>query len=193
MESEKLRGQRPDVPDSARPAGVPREFAEHVQLLFDMMALAFQTDSTRIITFMYANEGSNRNYTQIGVNEGHHDLSHHGRDGDKQSKISKINRYHITLLAHLLEKLATIKEGERRLLDQCVLVYGSGLGDGNRHNHDDLPIALFGQAGGAIKTGRHVRYSEDTPLTNLYTSLLEITGAPTPKFSDSTGKLKGLV
>lgn len=192
LESEKLRGQRPDVPDSARPAGVPREFADHVQFLFDMMALAFQTDSTRIITFMYANEGSNRNYTEVGVNEGHHDLSHHGRDNDKQAKISKINRYHITLLAHLLEKLATIKEGERRLLDQCVLVYGSGLGDGNRHNHDDLPIALFGQAGGAIKTGRHVRYPEDTPLTNLYMSLLEIAGAPTPKFSDSTGKLSHL-
>ena len=192
MESEKLQGQRPDVPDSARPAGVPREFAQHVELLFDMMALAFQTDSTRVITFMYANEGSNRNYSQIGVSEGHHDLSHHGRDSDKQSKISKINRYHITLLAHFLEKLSTIKEGNHRLLDQCMLVYGSGLGDGNRHNHNDLPIAVFGQGGGKLKTGRHVRYAEDTPLTNLYLSLLDIFGAPVPKFSDSTGKLSDL-
>ncbi len=193
VESEKLRGKEPDVPDYPRPAGVPREFAQHVELLFDMMALAFQTDSTRVISFMYANEGSNRNYSQIGVSEGHHDLSHHGSDAEKQAKISKINHYHITLLAGFLEKLSTIREGDRRLLDNCLLIYGSGLGDGNRHNHNDLPIAVFGRGGGALRTGRHVKYPEDTPLTNLYLSALDIFGAPTSKFADSTGKLAGLV
>jgi hypothetical protein len=192
VESEKLRGKEPEVPDYPRPAGVPREFGKHVELLFDMMVLAFQTDSTRIITFMYANEGSNRNYSHIGVSEGHHDLSHHGRDSEKLTKIGKINNYHISLLTHLLEKLSTVREGDRRLLDSCVLMYGSGLGDGNRHNHDNLPIALFGQGGGAIKTGRHVKYSEDTPLTNLYLSLLDIFGAPTPKLADSTARLDRL-
>lgn len=192
VESEKLRGKEPEAPDYPRPVGVPRDFGQHVDLLFDMMALAFQTDSTRVISFMFANEGSNRNYSQIGVNEGHHDLSHHGNDADKQSKIAKINHYHISLLAHLLEKLAAIREGERRLLDNCALVYGSGIGDGNRHNHNDLPIAVFGQAGGALKTGRHVRYPQDTPLTNLYLSLLDMFGAPTPKLGDSNGKLANL-
>lgn len=192
IEAEKLRGKEPDVPDYPRPAGVPREFAQHVELLFDMMTLAFQTDSTRIITFMFANEGSNRNYSQIGVSEGHHDLSHHGRDAEKQAKISKINQYHISLLNHLLEKLSSVKEGERRLLDNCMLLYGSGLGDGNRHNHDDLPIALFGRGGGALKTGRHLKYSEDTPLTNLYLSMLDIVGASTSKLADSNGKLDNL-
>jgi hypothetical protein len=190
VEAEKLRGREPEAPDYPRPAGVPREFEQHVELLFDMMVLAFQTDSTRIISFMFANEGSNRNYTQIGVNEGHHDLSHHGRDPNKLAKISQINRYHVTLLAHLLDKLSAVREGDRRLLDNCLLLYGSGLGDGNRHNHDDLPIAVFGSGRGAVRTGRHLRFPSDTPLTNLYLTFLNIAGVEVKKFSDSTGTLK---
>ena len=157
-----------------RPAGVPREFEQHVRLLFDLISLAFQTDATRVITFMYVNEGSNRNYPQVGVHEGHHDLSHHGNDAGKQAKISQINQFHVSLLGHLLERLAGIEENGRPLLDRCLVMHGSGIGDGNRHNHDDLPIVLFGKGGGAIRTGRHLRYPPNTPLTNLYVSLLQV-------------------
>jgi hypothetical protein len=128
---------------------------------------------------------------RVGDDSGH--ASHHGRDAEKQDKISKINQFHIQLLAHLLEKLSSVQEGERRLLDQCLLVYGSGLGDGNRHNHNDLPIVTFGGGGGAVKTGRHLKFAENTPLTNLYVSMLNMFGAATSKFSDSTGQLDGLV
>ena len=175
-----------------RPAGVPREFEQHVRLLFDLISLAFQTDATRVITFMYANEGSNRNYPQVGVHEGHHDLSHHGNDADKQAKISQINQFHVSLLGHLLDRLGGIEENGRRLLDSCLVMHGSGIGDGNRHNHDDLPIVLFGKGGGAIRTGRHLRYPQNTPLTNLYVSLLHLVEAPVDKFGDSTGPLDNL-
>lgn len=176
----------------SRPEGIPREYERHVRLLFDIMALAFQTDSTRLITFMFANEGSNRNYPQVGVKEGHHDLSHHGNDGEKQTKISQINQFHVSLLYHLLERLAGLEEDGRPLLDNCAILYGSGIGDGNRHNHDNLPIVVFGQAGGALKTGRHLKYPKETPLTNFYVNLLEILGAPTDNFGDSTGRLENL-
>ncbi len=177
----------------ARPAGVPKKFEDHTKLLFDLMTLAFQTDSTRVISFMYANEGSNRNYPEIKVDDGHHDLSHHGKNDEKQAKISQINHYHITLLAHLLERLAEIQEGDRSLLDNCMILYGSGLSDGDRHNHDDLPIAVFGQGGGALKTGRHLVYPKDTPLTNFYRTMLEIGGAGVETFSDSTGLLEDVL
>jgi hypothetical protein len=175
----------------ARPDGIPREFEKHVRLLFDLTSLAFQMDATRIVTFMYANEGSNRNYPQIGVEDGHHNLSHHGNDPDKQSKISKINTYHISLLAHLLDKL-TVQEAGTTLLDRCIVMYGSGIGDGNRHNHDDLPIVVFGRGGGRLKTGRHLAYPRDTPLTNLYVSILDIIGMRLDRFGDSTGPLDRL-
>lgn len=173
----------------SRPAGVPAKFEDHTKLLFDLMTLAFQTDSTRVISFMFANEGSNRNYTEVGVSEGHHTLSHHGSKAEKQKKISKINRFHITLLAHLLERLSSISEGSGTLLDNSMILYGSGLGDGNRHNHDDLPIVVFGKGGGALKTGGHQFHLKNTPLTNLYRSMLEIAGAGVDSFSDSTGLL----
>ena len=154
------------------------------------MTLAFQTDSTRVISFMFANEGSNRSYPEVKVSEGHHTLSHHGNKPEKQASISQINRFHITLLSHFLGRLASIKEGDRTLLDNSMIMYGSGLGDGNRHNHDDLPIVVFGQGGGALKTGRHVVQPKDTPLTNLYRTMLEIGGASVDSFSDSTGVLE---
>jgi len=190
VESEKLQGLETDVPDYPRPAGVPKEFGEHAELLFDLMALAFQTDSTRVISFMYSNEGSNRTYPQVNVDEGHHSLSHHGNDDKKQAKISRINNYHITLLAHFLNRLAAVKESDgSRLLDNCLVMYGSGLADGNRHNHHDLPIAVFGSGGGAFKTGHHFEFPRETPLTNLYLSMLDIAGARVDSFSDSTGQL----
>jgi hypothetical protein len=175
-----------------RPRGIPAQYEDHVMLMFDMLVLAFQTDSTRIATFMYTNEGSNRSYATIGVRSGHHELSHHGRNKEKQAGISKINRYHVTLLAHLLDRLAAIPEADGTLLDRSMIVYGSGLGDGDRHNHDDLPILLAGKGGGTLRSGRHVRYSKDTPLANLYLAMLDRAGASVKSFGDSTGRLQGL-
>jgi hypothetical protein len=179
-------------PGAVRPAGIPRVYREHLRLMADMLVLAFQADLTRIATFVFANEGSNRSYRDIGVAEGHHDLSHHGRNRRKQEKIQKINVFHVEQLAYLLGKLKGIKEGDGTLLDRCMILYGSGNSDGNRHNHDDLPILLAGKAGGAFKTGRHLVYKRETPLTNLYLSMLDALGVRVPKFGDSTGRLPGL-
>jgi hypothetical protein len=175
---------------AARPSGTPRDFAERVRLMMDMIVLAFQIDSTRIVTFMYPNEGSNRSYPEIGVSAGHHEVSHHGGDPEKQAQISKINRFHLGLLAEFLKKLDAIKEGGNSLLQSAMIVYGSGLSDGNRHNHDELPILLAGRGGGSISAGRHVRYPKETPLTNLYLTMLDRVGVVMPRFSDSRGKLE---
>jgi hypothetical protein len=158
----------------------------------DLMALAFRTDTTRVSTFVYANEGSNRSYPFIEVPEGHHELSHHGGDVKKHEKIKKINRFHVTQLAYILEKLKSIPEGEGSLLDNCMIVYGSGIGDGDRHNHDDLPILLAGKGGGTIQSGRHVKFENGTPLTNLYLSLLDRLQVPCERLGDSTGRLADL-
>jgi hypothetical protein len=176
----------------ARPAGVPTDYQEHLRLMADLLALAFQGDLTRIATFVFANEGSNRSYRHIDVPEGHHDLSHHGGLKEKQDKIKKINYFHITQLAYLLDNLKAHQEGEGTLLDNCMIVYGSGIGDGNRHNHNELPILLAGKGGGTIRTGRHVRYPRETPLTNLYLSMLDWMGVSLESFGDSTGRLPSL-
>lgn len=189
---DKLSGMEHGI-NFSRPAGVPKKFEDHTKLLCDLMTLAFQTDSTRVISFMFANEGSNRSYPEVEVSDGHHTLSHHGNKPEKQASISQINRYHITLLSHFLERLASIKEGDRTLLENSMIFYGSGIGDGNRHNHNDLPIAVFGNGGGALKTGRHAVYPKDTPLTNLYRTMLDIGSAPVDSFSDSTGLLEDVM
>ncbi len=172
-----------------KPVGIPGSYQEHIRLLADLMVLAFQADLTRIGTFVFANDGSNRSYRFIGVPEGHHDLSHHGNDKRKHAKLRQINRFHITQFAYFLEKLKAVKEGNGTLLDNCMVVYGSGISDGNRHNHDDLPILLAGRAGGALKAGRHLRYDRETPLTNLYLAMLERVGIEEKSFGDSTGVL----
>jgi hypothetical protein len=185
-----------DVPDNvrgvAKPTGIPKEYEQHMRLLGDLLVLAFQGDMTRVATLVYANEGSNRSYRQIGVPDGHHDLSHHGNNKDKLAKIRKINRFHMTQFAYFLEKLKGIKEGDGTLLDNCMIMYGSGNGDGNRHNHDDLPILLVGRGGGALKSGRHLRFprQKDTPLANLYLAMLHHMGVQADSFGDSTGKLE---
>jgi hypothetical protein len=160
----------------------------------DLMVLAFQTDVTRVGTFVLCNEGSNRPYGFIGVPEGHHDLSHHGNDAKKLAKIKQINTFHVSQLAYLLTKLKAIKEGDGTLLDHCMIAYGSGNSDGNRHNHDDLPILVAGRAGGTIKTGRHMRLAreKDTPLNNLWLSLLDRMSVKVERFGDATGRLTGL-
>jgi len=176
-----------------RPTGVPSDFGEHIRLMGDMLVLAFQTDMTRIATFMLANDGSNRNYSTIGVPEGHHDCSHHGRDPIKQGKVQQINTYHMTQVAYMLEKMQAIKEGDGTLLDNCMIVYGAGISDGDRHNHDDLPILLAGKGGGTIKAGRHIRYQNGTPLTNLFLCLLDRMGVHADTLGDSSGRLEQLI
>ena len=188
-ESEKLQQREIDVPDFPRPEGVPADKDEHIRLMFDVMVLAMMTDSTRVLSFMITNAGSNRSYRHIGVSSGHHSLSHHGGNREKLEHIRKINEHHVKQLAYFFDQLAKVKEGDRTLLDNSMIVYGSGIGDGNRHNHDDLPILLAGSGGNAIETGRHMKYKDETPLTNLYLSLLDIAGASTDKLGDSTGKL----
>jgi hypothetical protein len=172
-----------------RPLGIPADYQEHLRLLGDLLVLAFQCDLTRIITFVFANDGSNRSYRTVGVSDGHHDLSHHGGDSAKQEKIQKINQFHTSQLAFMLQKLKAIPEGDGTLLDHCMIVYGSGISDGNAHSHDDLPILVAGKANGTIKTGRHLRLPKETPLTNLYVSMLDRIGAKVDGFGDSTGRL----
>jgi hypothetical protein len=190
--AEKTTASAPPAPAMSKPAGTPKDYPDHLKLLADLLVLAFQCDLTRVCSFAFANDGSNRPYKFLDVSEGHHDLSHHGGDAAKHEKIKKINRFHITQLAYLLERLKSIKEGDGTLLDNCLIVYGSGIGDGDRHNHDDLPILLAGKGGGTVKPGRHLRYAKDTPLMNLYVSLLERVGAPVASFGDSTGQLSDL-
>jgi hypothetical protein len=178
---------------ATRPAsGVPREYQEHIKLLTDLLVLAFQTDQTRVATFVYANDGSNRSYRFIDVPEGHHDTSHHQRDKEKLEKIRKINHFHITQFAYFLERMQAIKEGNRTLLDSAMVVYGSGISDGNRHNHDELPILLAGRGAGSLKPGRHIRYRRETPLTNLHLSLMNRMGVEATTFGDSKGTLNDL-
>jgi hypothetical protein len=174
------------------PAGIPGDYGQHIRLMEDLIVLAFQGDVTRIATMVMANEGSNRSYPFIEVPDGHHDLSHHGGDAKKHEKIKKINRFHVTQFGHLLERLKNIKEGERTLLDNCMIVYGSGIGDGNAHNHDNLPILLAGRGAATIKPGRHVKYENGTPLNNLYLSMLERMGVKRDILGDSTGRLPRL-
>ena len=174
-----------------RPKGVPEDIGEHIRLMFDLIVLSFQCDVTRICTFMYANEGSTRNYPSINVPDGHHDLSHHGGDRKKHEKLKIINRFHIEQLAYLLGKLKAIPEGSGTLLDSLMLVYGSGISDGDRHNHDDLPILVCGKGGGTLQSGRHLKL-EPQPLNNLFLSMLDRMGAPIERLGDSTGRLTRL-
>lgn len=188
--AERLQLDESGVPDYPRPSGVPRELEKHSELMMDMITLAFQTDSTRILSFMFTNAGSNRSYKQIGVDEGHHELSHHGKSEHKQAQIAKINRFHVDRFAYLLDRLRSVREGNRTLLENSMVVYGSGISDGDRHNHDDLPILLAGSAAGRIKTGRHVQFADGTPLCNLYVWMMNQMGAGAKQFGDSNGVLK---
>ena len=175
-----------------RPRGIPSEYSEHIRLMGDMMILAFQADLTRVCTFMFANDGSNRSYVQAGVPEGHHDMSHHGNDPAKLAKKAKIDKFHVEQLAYVLNKMQSIKEGNGTMLDNTMLLYGAGISDGNAHNHDNLPLLMAGGAGGRLKGGRHMKFAQDTPLTNLFLSMMDTMGVPAETLGDSTGKLKGV-
>jgi hypothetical protein len=176
------------TPDVAKPEGIPKDRDEHTRLMFDLLALAFQTDTTRVATYILAHDGDNRAYPTIGVAEGHHDLSHHGNDETKKQKIAKINRLYVSHFACFLEKLKSIPEGDGTLLDNCMIVYGGAISDGNAHNHDNLPILLAGKGGGTLRPGRHVKLSKETPMTNLYLSMLDRIDVPAERIGDSTGR-----
>jgi len=190
LHTDKLKVGEDGIPTYARPAGVPKEWEKHCRLMMDLTTLSIQSDSTRVLSFMYANEGSNRGYPDIGAPEGHHELSHHGKSKEKQGKIQKVNHYHMTQFAYLIDQLAAINEGEQSLLDNCMIVYGSGISDGDRHNHNNLPILLVGKAGGRLKKASHYRYPDKTPLCNLYLWMLNQMGVKADSFGDSNGVLK---
>lgn len=164
----------------------------HIRLMYDLLVLAFQTDTTRISSFVVAHDGSDLPYPFIGVPDGHHSLSHHQNDPEKKAKIAKINRFHVEQFAYFLKRLKETKEGDGNLLDSCMIMYGSGLADGNQHAHHDLPILLAGRGGGTLSPGRHVRYAKDTPLANLYLDLMDRMGVHQERFGDSTGRLAQL-
>ena len=180
------------LPDLARPAGVPASYADHARLMFDLQVLAFQGDVTRVVTFQLARETSNRTYPEVGVPDPHHPLSHHGNDPAKVEKIAKINRFHVSLFAEFLAKLRATREGDGTLLDHSLLLYGSGMGNPNVHDHDDLPVLVAGGAAGRMRGGRHVRLARPTPLADLHLTLLDKVGVRLDSFGDSRGKVGGL-
>ncbi len=178
-----------ELPLVESPAGIPVSYDEHARLMFDMQALALQTDTTRVITFQIGREQSGATYPQIGVSDSHHPISHHGGDKNKIASLAKINAYHTTLFTYFLEKLATTRDGDARLLDNVITLYGSAISEGNSHDIRNLPILLAGGGSGLVKGGRHVKYPDQTQrLTNLQLTLLNKLGIPTEAFGDSTGE-----
>ncbi|SVD55895.1 uncharacterized protein METZ01_LOCUS408749, partial [marine metagenome] len=162
-----------ELPLVDEPAGIPEDYATHAKIQMDLLALAYQTDLTRVSTFMLAKEVSGRAYPEIGVSDSHHPLSHHQDEAAKLKRLHMVNEYHFQQFAYLAAKLAAAPEGEGTLLDHTVLLYGTGISDSNTHFHDDLPIAVIGGRGAGIRGGRYVRHAEGTPLANLYVSLLD--------------------
>lgn len=181
-----------EVPELNLPEGAPADTREHIRLMFDILALAFQTDSTRIATLMLADAGSNRTYPDVDVRDGHHELSHHQNDAEKMEKISRIDRYLVEQFAHFLTRLNSISEGGSSLLDNSMILYGTAISDGNRHNHEDLPVVLAGGGGGTIKSGRYLKYNQNTPLNNLFISMAQRMGSGIESIGDSTGALTNL-
>lgn len=180
------------LPDLDRPVGVPASYAEHARLMFDLQALAFQGDVTRIVTFQLARETSNRTYPEVGVSDPHHPLTHHGNDPEKIAKMAKINQFHVSLFSEFIAKLKAIPDGDGSLLDHSLLLYGSGMGNPNVHDHTNLPILVAGGAAAGMKGGRHIKFSKPTPLANLHLTLLDKAGVHLDAFADSEGKVDGL-
>jgi hypothetical protein len=175
-----------------KPAGIPTVFPDYVKLMCDLLVVAFQTDLTRVSTLMIAREGSMRVYPEIGIPDPHHPLTHHRNNPDWIEKVTQINCLHTQLFAYLLGQLKSTQDGEGALLDHSMIVYGSGLSDGNRHQHENLPVLLAGRGDGSLKPGRHIVYRRGTPMTNLYMTLLDRMGVQPEKIGDSTGKVEQL-
>ena len=181
-----------ELPVVDQPAGIPATFEEHTKLMYDLYALAYQCDLTRVITFMIAHEFSGRTYPEIGVPDAHHPISHHQNDPARLAKLVKINTYHITLFASFLEKLRSTPDGDGSLLDHVMIVYGAGMSDSNAHDPKNLPILLAGGGAGRLKSGSHLRFPKDTPLANLHVTLLDKLGVRVEKLGDSAGELSEL-
>ena len=179
-------------PDLERPLGAPAVYADHARLMFDLQVLAWQGDITRVITFQLARETSNRTYPEIGVPDPHHPLSHHGNDPAKIARMAKINAHHVSLFAYYLDRLRRTPDGDGSLLDHSALLYGSGIGDPNVHDHTDLPIIVAGGGVGGLRHGRHIRYDHPTPLANLHLTLLDKVGVAIDTFADSNGRANEL-
>ncbi|MGB0599058.1 MAG: DUF1552 domain-containing protein [Rubripirellula sp.] len=180
------------LPSIEVPFGRIEAFREHARLMYDMMAIGFQTDTTRVATFMLDNAGGNRRYTEIGVNDAHHGMSHHRNRPEPVAKLQKIDHYLVEQFAYFLGKLDSIPDGDGTLLDQSIVLYGSGISDGNRHNHGDLPIVLAGGGGGQVTTGRYIQPEHERPMGNLFLSMLDIMGTPVDSIGDSSGRLDEL-
>jgi hypothetical protein len=179
-------------PGMPKPYGVPADFAEHFKLMTDMMTVALQADLTRVFSFLVTREGTSRAYREISIADGHHPLTHHRNDPAMMEKVAQINTYHVQQFAGWVEKLKSIKEGDRSLLDNSMIVYGAGLADGNRHTHEDLPTLIAGHAGNFIKGGRRFLYRKETPMSNLFLTMMDRMGVHVEHFGDSTGRLQGL-
>ena len=177
-----------------RPAGIPEDFDLHLRLMADLMVLAFQTDSTRSASFMVTKEATDRNYPWLGFTDGHHELSHHAGQQEKNRKIREIDRYHISILAYMIEKMMAVEEANgTTLLDHSMVLYGSGISDGDRHDHTNLPVILVGKGGGSLRTGGHRKCRNETPMSNLLLAMLNQAGVPEYRFGDSTEPLPGLL
>jgi len=172
-----------------RPTDIPEEFEEHAKLMFDLQVLAYQADVTRVFSMLMAREGSPRSYPQIGVPEQHHPVSHHRDDPALIAKKQKIDTYHIYLLGYFLEKLKATPDGDGSLLDHSMILYGGGMGDGNLHEHSNLPTLVAGKLGGQLRTNQHIAYAENTPMANLFTTVLDKVGVHIDKIGDSNGRL----
>jgi hypothetical protein len=178
-----------ELPNVERPAGVPDTYEQHAFLMFDLMALAYQTDLTRVVTFLMGREKSGRAYPEAGVPDSHHSVSHHQNRPEVMEKVAKINTFHMKLFAHLLDRMKSTTDGAGTLLDSSAIMYGAGMADSDSHYHHNVPILLAGGASGQIRGGRHIEVPKGTPLTNLHLTLLDRLGVPVEKLGDSTGKL----
>ena len=181
-----------ELPLVAKPRGIPAAFADHAKLLYELQALAFQADLTRVFSFLFTRETTVRAYPEVGVSDAHHQISHLINDPEAVANVARVNAYHLSLFASFLERLRATPDGDGNLLDNVLIVYGAGIGNANLHSHDDLPIALVGGGGGRVRGDRHLVLPKDTPLANLYLTLLDKLDVPLDRFGDSTGRLHGL-
>jgi hypothetical protein len=175
-----------------KPYGIPQDFAEHFKLMTDMITVAFQADLTRVVTFLVTREGTSRAYREIGISDGHHPLTHHRNQIELMDKVAEINLYHVQQFAKWLEVLKGSKEQNGSILDNSMIVYGAGLADGNSHTHHDLPTLVAGRGGKAIKPGRRIVYRKETPMCNLFLTMMDTMGCHQENFGDSTGRVGGL-
>jgi hypothetical protein len=191
QQSEKAPPQAP--PGIDKPSGIPIQFADHLKLMFDLQVVAWQSDLTRVMTLLIGREGSLRTYPEIGVPESHHPLTHHRGNPVFIEKVTEINCYHAELFTYFLDKLAATPDGDGSLLDHSMVVYGSGISEGNTHSHADLPTVIFGHANGKLNAGRHIKYPVGTMMTHMYLTLMDVMGVEQENFAGTAGKLSEIV